>query len=227
MIIAGFDKVSLTNYPGLVACTIFTNNCNFKCPFCQNGTLAKGIEKSRISEDEIFNYLKKREGLIDGICISGGEPTIQKDLVDFIKKLRAFKIKIKLDTNGSNPEIVKYLIDNNLIDYVAMDIKNTFKKYDDTSGTKVDLAKIKETIKILKNSEIDYEFRTTIIREYHSLDDIKSICKYISPSKYYLQNFEDSDNVLKNNLHGFSTEELKEIENKIRKEFPNVSVRGI
>ena len=129
MIISGFDKVSILNYPGEVACTIFTNGCNFKCPYCQNSGLVLGTDQTRYEEEEILAYLKKRKGLIDGICISGGEPTIQKGLKEFIQKVKEIGIKVKLDTNGSNPDVLEDLLKENLLDYVAMDIKHApFKK---------------------------------------------------------------------------------------------------
>jgi len=227
MRITGFDKLSLLNYPGVVSCTVFTSGCNYRCPFCQNGTLAKDTAEKTIPEEEIFAYLEKRSNIIDGICVSGGEPTVQKDLIKFLTKLRGYNIKIKIDTNGSNPLVIKEILAKNLVDYIAMDIKNTSSLYDQITGVKAQTDKIKESIELLKNSKIDYEFRTTIVKEFHNLDNIKTICKAVDSSKYYLQNFVDSDNVLTKNLHGFSSEELKNIEKIIKGEFPNVIVRGI
>lgn len=228
MVIDGFEQVTLVNYPGHVACLIFTRGCNFKCPFCQNGTLINGQDKlGKIKEEEIFAYLDKRKKIIDGICISGGEPLLQKDIYLFIQKVKALGFKVKLDTNGSNPKLLKELIDNHLLDYVAMDIKNTFDKYSETIGrTNFDISLIKESIDILKNSDIDYEFRTTVVKELHTFNDIKEICHYLGKeSHYYLQNFVDSENVVKKGLHSFKIEEIDEIFQKLHKGFPNLKIR--
>ncbi len=227
MIISGFDKLTLTNYPGVVAATIFTNGCNFKCPYCQNGSLALGVDQNRVNEDEILDYLEKRKKMIDGLCISGGEPTIQKDLKEFIIKVKKIGTKVKLDTNGTNPELIKDLIDNDLLDYIAMDIKMPFSKYDDISGVKVKIDRLKESIKIINNSKVEHEFRTTIIKEFHTMKDIEEIISYIGKSNYYIQNFIDSENVLMANLHGFTDNELLEINKELNEKYTNCHVRGL
>lgn len=227
MIISGFDKLTLTNYPGLVACTIFTNGCNFKCPYCQNGTLALGIDKYRINEEEILDYLKLRKKVIDGICISGGEPTLQKDLIPFIKKIKELDIMVKLDTNGSQPNVIKELLNNHLIDYIAMDIKMPFENYDKIAGVKVNTDNLKESIKLIKDSKIKHEFRTTIIKDVHHFEDIEKIISYIGSSPYYLQNFQDSENVIQKGFIGFSNDELLELDREINKKYSNAHVRGL
>jgi pyruvate formate lyase activating enzyme len=229
MKINGFDKLTLLDYPSKIACIIFTAGCNYNCSFCQNADLIPLTKEGFIKEEEIFAYLNKRHNVIDGIVISGGEPTIQKDLKNFIKKLKEYKILVKLDTNGSNPKILKELINENLIDYVAMDIKNIFDEYSEIIRIpNVKIANIKESINILKNSKIDHEFRTTIMKEYHDFNKIKKICSYLGANeKYYLQNFVLSERVNVQNLTPFSKEELKEIEQKLIKDFPNVKVRGL
>ena len=227
MIISGFDKLTLTNYPGLVACTIFTNGCNYKCPFCQNGTLALGTETNRISEEEVLEYLILRRKMLDGICISGGEPTIQKDLKTFIESVKDIGLKVKLDTNGSNPKVIKDLLDNNLVDYIAMDIKAPFDKYKEITGVKPNIDKLKESINLIKSSNIEHEFRTTIIKEYHTYEDIEEIAKIADNSPYFIQNFQDSDNVIKKGLHGFSDEELEKLDKRINKKHSNAHVRGL
>ena len=196
MNIAGVQKVTLLDYPGKVACEIFTQGCNFECPFCQNSSLIPITNTGEFSEEEIFEYLNLRKNILDGVVITGGEPTVQKDLKGFIKKIKDLGLLVKLDTNGGNPKVLQELIDEKLVDYVAMDIKNIFNKYNITAGKKINLDNIKKSIEILKASKIDYEFRTTIIKEMHSLDDIISICKLVGNAKYYLQNFEDSENVI-------------------------------
>lgn len=227
MNIAGVQKVTLLDYPGKVACEIFTQGCNFECPFCQNSSLIPITNTGEFSEEEIFEYLVLRKKILDGVVITGGEPTVQKDLKSFIKKIKDLGLLVKLDTNGGNPKVLQELIDEDLVDYVAMDIKNIFNKYNITSGKKINLDNIKKSIEILKASKIDYEFRTTIIKEMHSLDDIISICKLVGNAKYYLQNFEDSENVIDHSLHGFSREELLFIDKYLKDLFPNVEIRAL
>ena len=227
MNIAGVQKVTLLDYPGKVACEIFTQGCNFECPFCQNSSLIPITNTGEFSEEEIFEYLNLRKNILDGVVITGGEPTVQKDLKEFIKKIKDLGLLVKLDTNGGNPKVLQELIDEELVDYVAMDIKNVFNKYNITAGKKIALDNIKKSIEILKASKIDYEFRTTIIKEMHSLDDIISICKLVGNAKYYLQNFEDSENVLNHSLHGFSREELLFIDKYLKDLFPNVEIRAL
>lgn len=227
MNIAGVQKVTLLDYPGKVACEIFTQGCNFECPFCQNSSLIPITNTGEFSEEEIFEYLNLRKNILDGVVITGGEPTVQKDLKEFIKKIKDLGLLVKLDTNGGNPKVLQELIDEKLVDYVAMDIKNIFNKYNITAGKKINLDNIKKSIEILKASKIDYEFRTTIIKEMHSLDDIVSICKLVGDAKYYLQNFEDSENVIDHSLHGFSREELLFIDKYLKDLFPNVEIRAL
>ena len=227
MNIAGVQKVTLLDYPGKVACEIFTQGCNFECPFCQNSSLIPITNTGEFSEEEIFEYLVLRKKILDGVVITGGEPTVQKDLKEFIKKIKDLGLLVKLDTNGGNPKVLQELIDEKLVDYVAMDIKNIFNKYNITAGKKINLDNIKKSIEILKASKIDYEFRTTIIKEMHSLDDIVSICKLVGNAKYYLQNFEDSENVIDHSLHGFSREELLFIDKYLKDLFPNVEIRAL
>lgn len=226
MIIDGFQKVSLLDYPGLISCIIFTRGCNYNCSYCQNSLLINYNNSSGlVLEEEIITYLKKRKGIIEGIVISGGEPTLQKGLIDFIKKIKELDVKVKLDTNGSNPRLLQYLIEEKLIDYVAMDIKNDLDNYYKITCCHVNTNLIKESIDILKQNKIDYEFRTTIIKEYHKLENINKIISLIGESKYYLQNFVDSNYVRDKNLHGFSDEELLFIKQKLNNK--NVFVRGI
>lgn len=227
MNIAGVQKVTLLDYPGKVACEIFTQGCNFECPFCQNSSLIPITNTGEFSEEEIFEYLNLRKNILDGVVITGGEPTVQKDLKSFIKKIKDLGLLVKLDTNGGNPKVLQELIDEKLVDYVAMDIKNIFNKYNITAGKRINLDNIKKSIEILKASKIDYEFRTTIIKEMHSLDDIVSICKLVGNAKYYLQNFEDSENVIDHSLHGFSREELLFIDKYLKDVFPNVEIRAL
>ena len=215
MKISGFDKLTLLNYPDKVACTIFTSGCNLRCPFCHNSGLVTN-NYNEISFDSIYEYLKKRVGILDGVCITGGEPLIHADIKDYIKKIKDLGYLVKIDTNGCNPKLLKELIDLKLVDYIAMDIKNIYSKYDITSGVKVNIDNIKKSISIIENSGIDYEFRTTIVKEFHSTQDIKEILSYISSnSNYYIQNFKNSNDVFNKNLSSFSEKELVEMKNKI------------
>lgn len=230
MKISGMQKLTLLDYPGKTACLIFTQGCNFRCPFCHNKDLLnEEIKTEVVEEDEVFRYLEKRKGLLDGICISGGEPLLQPDIETFITKVREMGFKIKLDTNGSSPSKLQRLIDKGLLDYVAMDIKNDFLDYDKTSGIEmINVENIKRSISILENSNIEYEFRTTIVKELHSLLGLEEICKYLGSNvKYYIQNYKDCDTVLQKGLSGFNTSELVSIENKLKLINPNVMVRGI
>ena len=215
MKISGFDKLTLLNYPDKVACTIFTSGCNLRCPFCHNSGLVTN-NYNEISFDSIYEYLKKRIGILDGVCITGGEPLIHADIKDYIKKIKDLGYLVKIDTNGCNPKLLKELIDLKLVDYIAMDIKNIYSKYDITSGVKVNIDNIKKSISIIENSGMDYEFRTTIVKELLSTQDIKEILSYISSnSNYYIQNFKNSNDVFNRNLSSFSEKELVEMKNKI------------
>lgn len=229
MIISGFEKLTLLNYPDNIACIIFTKGCNFKCPFCHNSLfIEEKNETGSFSEEYIFEYLNKRKNVLEGVVISGGEPLIHKDIKVFIKKIKDLGFKVKLDTNGSNPNMLKELIDEELIDYVAMDIKNIFDKYDVTIGVKTNIDNIKKSIEILESSNIDYEFRTTIIKEFHTIDDIENIVnKLKKSSKYFIQNFCNSEGVLNKNLTSFTKEELINMKNKLEIKYPNIIFRDI
>ena len=229
MIIDGFQKLTLLDFPEKMACMIFTRGCNFKCPFCHNGPLVLNKTKEGfINESEIFEYLKKRKKLLDGVVVSGGEPLLQRDIKTFITKIKDLGYKVKIDTNGTSPLLLEELINEGLVDYVAMDIKNVFEKYPKITGCRnVNIDNIKKSINILKQDRIDYEFRTTIVKEFHTIEDIKKILSYIEGSKYYLQNFVDSENVIQSGLHGFSREELIDINTELEKEFTNFKIREL
>ena len=223
MQISGIQKLTLTDYPGHVSCIVFTQGCNFRCPFCQNSALLP--RKSGLLDiEEVFTYIEKRKDILDGVVISGGEPTLQFHLIEFIMRIKKLGLKIKLDTNGYQYDVLKYLVDNKLIDYVAMDIKDDLNYYEKITGTKkIDVNIIKNSIELIKSSGIEHEFRTTIVKEYHDYNKINNLCSLVGNSKYFIQNYEDSGMILEKGLHGFSNEELLEISNK----FPNLKVRGI
>ena len=228
MKISGLQKLTLLDFPGKMACTVFTYGCNFRCPFCHNALLVTEQNSDSISEDEFFSFLKQRQGILDGVCISGGEPTLQNDLADFIRKIKALGYAVKLDTNGSRPEVLKKLINEKLLDYVAMDIKNSLQKYSLTCGCEVDTTPITESISIIRESGIDHEFRTTTVREYHSAEDFIKIADLLEGnSKYFIQHFEDSGNLIGENLSAFSKEEMSFFAESIRNKLPNVAIRGV
>jgi pyruvate formate lyase activating enzyme len=192
--ISGFTPTSFVDWDGQVVSTIFVPKCNFRCPFCFNRNLVFDKNRKRINEKEIFEFLVRNRDFIDGVCIIGGEPTLQKDLADFCRKIKNIGLKVKIDTNGSNPEMIEMLIKNKLVDFIAMDIKAPLRndKYSKLIGIKANevLKKVKKTVAILLNSKIDYEFRTTIVPTMISESDIKSIAKSIkNAKKYVLQRF--------------------------------------
>ncbi len=228
MKISGLQKLTLLDFPSKMACTVFTYGCNFRCGFCHNALLVTEENSDNISEDEFFAFLKKRQGILEGVCISGGEPTLQKDLYDFIKKVKTMDYAVKLDTNGTNPRLLETLLRENLLDYVAMDIKNSPEKYSLTCRCEVDMSAIKESVSLIKESNIDYEFRTTTVREYHTAEDFHSIAEWLEgDSKYFLQHFEDSGNLIGDNLSPFSKDEMTAFAQAIKNKTPNVAVRGV
>ena len=229
MQIYGLQKLTLLDFPQKTACTIFTGGCNFRCPFCHNGDLVLGNLPEPINTDELFAFLKKRSGVLDGVCITGGEPLLNPDIDSFIKEIRKLGYLIKLDTNGSNPEYLKNLVEQGLVDYVAMDIKNSKDAYPKTVGIdNFDVSPISESVEFLKNSKTDYEFRTTIVKEFHTEDDIMKIGEWLKDSKkYFLQNFVDSESVIKKGLHSVDESELKNWKDILTRYIDFVEIRGI
>lgn len=228
MFFAGFQKLTLLDYPEKVACILFTMGCNFRCPFCHNASLVRAEEKPQITEEEVLAFLKKRKGVMDGVCISGGEPLLYEELGDFIRKVKSLGYSVKLDTNGSFPERLKSLVREGLVDYVAMDIKNSFDNYDKTTGIKTDLNNIKESIDFLMSGAVRYEFRTTLVKELHTYENMESIGKMIKGAKrYFLQNFKDSGDVLCENMHPLTEDELENMEQIAKKYVPNTICRGM
>lgn len=223
----GFQKLTLLDFPEKVACTVFTKGCNFRCPFCHNAGLVTHIDDYTVSEEEVLSYLKKRSGMIDGLVITGGEPLLHKEIGSFIRKVKELGFLIKLDTNGSRPDILKELLDEGLLDYVAMDIKNKKEKYNETCGISVDLSDIEKSIGILRNSGVPFEFRTTVSRDLHTAEDIEEIAKWThGEQKYYLQNFVDSGDTIETGLAPVSDENLQKMREKAEKYVKNTFIRG-
>lgn len=224
----GLDKLSLLDYQDRMSCVLFSKACNFRCPFCHNGLTVLEADEY-IPWEDIMQYLKIRKGMLDAVVVSGGEPTLLPNLINKLKDIKSLGYEIKLDTNGTNPDLVKQYIDSNLIDYVAMDIKNSEEKYPLTAGVKsIDMDNIKKSIKLLKESGIAYEFRTTLVKEFHnSLDDIKGIGELIKGARIiYLQKFVDREGCIQKGLHEVEEEKAKEYK-KILEGFVNkVELRG-
>lgn len=228
-LICGFEKMSMVDFDGKITATLFLGNCNFRCPFCHNSSLVtnyQNIEKYTI--EEILTYLNKRKGIIEAVCITGGEPTIYPDLEELIRKIKSLDLLIKLDTNGSNPKVIKDLVSKGLIDYIAMDIKNSFTKYPQTTSIiNLDVSKIKDSIEFIMKSGVDYEFRTTLVKEYHNLDDIKEIANILKGSKkYFLQCFVDNGECLKKGLHKIDKDEVEGYQVLLSKFIEKVSLRN-
>ena len=228
MIIGGFQKMTVQDFPGKVACIIFTHGCNFKCPFCHNAALVTQ-ESDFIEQEEIFAYLNKRKGILDGVCISGGEPFVQGDeLFDLMRKIKEMGFLVKLDTNGYFPDKLKYAIDMGLVDYVAMDIKNSLEKYNMTAGINtLNTENIKKSIDIIMSSGIDYEFRTTVTKELHTPEDFVKIGELIKGAKrYYIQNFVDSGCLIANTSSPLDNQGLKALLEAVSPYIDSASVRG-
>ncbi len=230
MHIYGFAKTTLLDYPKHVASTIFTGGCNFRCPFCHNGDLVLSPNSiPEFSEDSILSFLDKRKNILDGVCITGGEPTLQADLSDFIQKVRSLGLLVKLDTNGYSPEVLKDLIKNNQLDYVAMDIKNSPEKYAMTCGLpSIDFSKIEKSAQLLLEGNLPFEFRTTVTSSLHELSDFESIGKWINGAPaYYLQSYKESEHVISPGFSPCSIEELNQMKNILLNYVPVVELRGV
>jgi len=230
MKIGGFQKTSLLDYPDLISAIIWTVGCNFCCPFCYNKNLVFGNVET-YPEEEIFSFLEKRKGMLDGLVITGGEPLLQEDIVDFASKVKKLGYPIKIDTNGTYPEKLKELIDKKLVDYVAMDVKAPKNKYNQLTGAKTDISKIEKSIEIIKADAPDYEFRTTFAPELLKKEDIIEIAKWLDGAKrFYLQQFKNETQLVSSklgNVAPYSKEYLNETLNEIRPFFKNCYVRGV
>ena len=228
MFISGLQKLTLLDFPGRLAATVFLGGCNFRCPFCHNATLVLSPgECEKISEEEFFEFLSSRKGKLTGVCITGGEPTLYPGLKDFIRKIKNMSFSVKLDTNGTNPALLCELIGEGLVDYVAMDIKNAPSKYPLTVGVDVDIDKINRSIEILLSEKVDYEFRTTVVRELHTIDDFKAISEWIKGAKcYFLQTFEDSGDLIGSGFSAYSRDESEGILRAILPNVPNAQIRS-
>lgn len=196
MMLAGFQKMTLIDFPGKIAATVFTVGCDFRCPFCHNPELVKPtpeiLDSFRGKDGEFFSFLEKRRGLLDGVCITGGEPTLQRDIVPFMRRIREMGFSVKLDSNGTNPDVLAEVFREGLADYVAMDVKNRLERYAETAGVPVDTDRIRKSIRLIMDSGVLYEFRTTVVPGIHTEGDFDGIAELIDGAEtYYLQEFRD------------------------------------
>lgn len=230
MKIGGLQKMSLLDYPEKICAIVFTVGCNFRCPFCHNSALiAADTAEPLIAEDEFFSFLSRRVGRLDGVCVTGGEPLLQPDLADFLRRIKRLGFTVKLDTNGSFPERLEALLSESLLDYVAMDVKNAPEKYAKTVGiTEISLNNIEISAKLLLDGDIPYEFRTTLVKEFHTPEDIRRIGRLLrGGKKYCLQNFSDSGRLTTNvPLNSFSEDEIMEMKRIADEFFQAVEIRS-
>jgi pyruvate formate lyase activating enzyme len=229
MLIGGLQKLTLLDYPNKVAAIVFTYGCNFACSFCHNPELIRDNKNLRICESEVFEFLERRRGLLEGVCITGGEPTLHSDLPDFIKKIKELGFAVKLDTNGTNPAMLQGLIKNKMIDYIAMDIKAPLGRYEEITRRKIDLLAIEKSIKMIMESGLDYEFRSTLVPGFHEAKDVIEMAKLIAGAKnYYLQNFISQGKMLDQTWEkkrSFMPEEMAEFRRQAEPQVTNCQIR--
>ena len=232
LVFKGIQKTTLIDFPKQVACTLFLPKCNFKCPFCYNPQLVLNKDTgTSITEKQVFEFLEERKGFLDGVCVTGGEPLLHPNIIEFCKKLKQKGFLVKIDTNGTFPEILQKLIEEKAVDYIAMDIKNTKEKYNKTTGIKADLEKIEKSIALIKKSSIEYEFRITVVPELHSKQDLLEIGKWLKGSKqFFLQQFNPTVPLLDKSLEESKTyqrKELNEFAKELKPFFGKIAVREV
>ena len=230
MNIQGLQKLTLLDYPGKVACTIFFAGCNFRCPFCHNASLVTHIDpEENIPREEVLAFLRKRAGILDGVCITGGEPLLAPDLEAFIREIKALGYEVKLDTNGSNAEKLKHLVKAGINDYVAMDIKNSPVKYGKTIGIEgYEMSNVMQSAAFLMEGHVPYEFRTTVVREFHKREDFEAIGQWLEGAdRYYLQSFVDSGDLIQPGLRGYTKEIMEQALGIVRQYIPAADLRGM
>ncbi len=226
--IGGLQKVTLLDFPGKVACTVFLTGCNLRCPYCHNPDLVLTKDNGKyISEKEFFEFLLSRKGKLDGVCITGGEPTLYPNLTNLIRRIRKMGFHVKLDSNGTAPEILKPLLREKLLDYVAIDIKNAPSQYAETCGADV-IEYVEKSVALLKSSNIDYEFRTTVCHPFHSPKCMEEIGRWLRNAKrYYIQPFVDSGNLLGSGVSVMTKSELETLLNAVKSYIPAAELRGV
>ena len=228
MRLGGLQKMTLLDFPGRVACTVFTVGCNFRCPFCHNSSLVVSPAVPELSQDDFFAFLRKRQGLLDGVAITGGEPLLHPDMPEFIRKIRALGYAVKLDTNGAFPDRLAAILEEGLADYVAMDVKNSREKYELTAGVTGVLPAVERSVALLKAGGIPFEFRTTLVDELHEPADFAAIGQWIAGTeRYFIQAFVDSGDILAGVMHAASLEKAKACLEAVKTYIPNAQLRGI
>lgn len=229
MRIDGLQTLTLLDYPGKVACTVFTSGCNMRCPFCHNASLVCGEVPPFMEKEEFFAFLKKRAGVMDGVCVTGGEPLLQEGLIPFLLEVKEHGFTTKLDTNGLLHDRLRAVVEAGAVDYVAMDIKNSKTHYAETAGVPgLDLAPIEKSVQFLMEGKVDYEFRTTVVKELHNKADFDEIGQWLKGAKrYFLQSFKDSGDILSPGLSAMEKADLLEIRDRLRAVIPVVELRGV
>ena len=225
----GLAKLTLLDYPGKVACTVFTVGCNFRCPFCHNAGLVSGANCENLSEQDVLDFLQKRKNVLEGMCLTGGEPLLQQGVEDFLRKVKSMGYSVKLDTNGSFPDRLQGIISAGLVDYVAMDVKNSVEAYPVTAGCgKTDIDAVCRSVQLLKRGVVDYEFRTTVTGNYHTAQTIEEMGKWlVGADKLYLQKFVDSGDLIDGNTVGCSDETLRAYQRILQRFVPSTYLRGV
>ena len=234
MKILGLQKLTLLDYPGRVACTVFLGGCNFRCPYCHNSELLDGTAEPLMDDTALLSFLETRRGILDGVCITGGEPTLQPQLPQLLRSIKAMGYPIKLDTNGYRPDVLKALVEEGLVDYVAMDVKNGPERYAETVGlAQIDLERIEESLRYLIGGAVDYELRTTVVREFHDAESVARMGQWIGsvvsgkkPAKLYLQSFVDRDSVAFSGLNPPLSGEMARYAELLSPFCEQVSIRG-
>ncbi len=229
MNIHGLMKMTLLDYPGLVACTVFLGGCDMRCPFCHNAELLDAGAPKLLDDEELLRFLSTRHGLLDGVVFTGGEPLLRKELPDLMSKIKEMGFKVKLDTNGNHPERLQEVVESGLVDYVAMDIKNSPDKYAETIGLpSFDLSKIKKSVSFLLSGKVPYEFRTTVVKQFHDEDSMREIASWINGAeRYYLQSFVDRDTVPVRGLEACSEAQMHAFLEILKPHIKEVGLRGI
>ena len=230
MYLCGLQKLAMVDYPGKLAATVFTGGCNLRCPFCHNALLVTRLDETpELMEEAVLSFLSSRKKLLDGVVLSGGEPLLQPDAADFLRKVHQMGFSVKLDTNGFFPDRLSAILEEGLVDYVAMDIKNSPEKYPLTCGVPhLDIAPVQESIRLLRQGGVDFEFRTTLVRELHTREDLLAIGHWLEGSpRYFLQAFVDSGNLVGSGYSAFTPQEMRDFLPVLRPFFQEVSLRGV
>lgn len=230
MLFCGLQKLSMVDFPGRLAATVFTGGCNLRCPFCHNALLVTRLDETpSLSEDEILAFLSTRKTLLDGVVLTGGEPLLHPDAAEFLRKVRKLGFPVKVDTNGCFPDALAAILEEGLVDYVAMDIKNSLEKYPETCGlSNMDTAPVEASVRLLRASGVDFEFRTTAVRELHTAADFLAIARWLEGApRYYIQNFVDTGNLISSGFHGFTPQELQDFAALVQPFSGSVELRGV